>query len=107
MGMKLTNIREFAFSVPAYMEMASSISVKIYDSWVVDTNLPFTPKFHDIISTVWMISLIFLCYKDYNRIKLSLSKQPISLLTNDFGGDILMFLGVKDKLIFFFYVKTI
>lgn len=65
------------------MEMASSISMKIYDNWLVDTNLPFTPKFHDIISTVWMIYLIFLCHKDDDKIKLSPSKQPVSLLTND------------------------
>lgn len=81
--MKLTNIREFAFSVPAHNEMASSISMKIYDNWVVDTNLPFTSKFHDTISAVWVIYFIFLCHKDNNKIKFSPSKLPASLLTND------------------------
>lgn len=65
------------------MEMASSISMKIYDNWVVDTYLPFTPKFHDIISTVWIIYFIFLYHKDNDKIKSRLSKQPISLLSND------------------------
>lgn len=100
------------------MEMASSISMKIYDNWVVDTYLSFTPIFHDITSTVWIIYLIFLCHKDDDKIKSRLSKQPISLLSNDLlsmiislvffflvGGN-LMFLGAKVKLIFF-HVKTI
>lgn len=71
------------------MEMASSISMKIYDNWVVDTNLPFIPKFHYIISAVWVIYFIFLCHKD-DKIKLSPSKQPVSLLTNDFLSMIIL-----------------
>lgn len=61
MGMKLSQTSEILLSQSLFtMEMASSVSMKIYENRVVDTNLPPLPKYHYTVSKIWVMYHILL-----------------------------------------------